>query len=297
MKECHKIYQLMGLSIAIESQMPIALVDSFDAFETKLDGREPDLTIRLIRAAEMDLNGFHRVKQVNGKICYTIYESNQERRKLSYEKRDPSVLHWCVCQKFDCPRQCEIRIFPAWEAQLSQLDPFLLLGLPEFLAEYHALLLHASVIRQENRGILFTAPSGTGKSTQAALWENYHQAEVLNGDRALIRKQDTDYRVYGSPYAGSSYIYKEESAPLSAIIVLRQAKKNCLTQLSGKNAFLHLSSQLLLCRELPTVMNRQLDDLLNLMEQVPVYLLECLPDKEATDLVYQTLQKENKNGC
>lgn len=282
----------MGLIVAIESQLPFSLVDSFDAFEIEPGGKTPDLTIKLTQAAKIDLNGFQLVKRIQGKLCYAIYENKVERRKISYEERDPSILRWCVNQRLDSPNCCEIQIFDVWKSNLQNLDPFLVLGLPEFLAEYRALLLHASLIRQEDRGILFTAPSGTGKSTQAELWEKYHEAEILNGDRALIRKLDTGYWVYGSPYAGSSYLYKNEKAPLKAIVVLRQAQNNRLVPLHGKQAFLHLTSQMLLCRELPTVMNRQLDALMDLMTQVPIYLLECRPDQEATDILYEAL-KEN----
>ena len=77
--------------------------------------------------------------------------------------------------------------------------------------------LHASVINWKDKGILFSAPSGTGKSTQADLWKKYEGAEVINGDRALIRKEKGDFTVYGYPYAGTSKIYTNFSAPIKAI--------------------------------------------------------------------------------
>ena len=59
-----------------------------------------------------------------------------------------------------------------------------LLGLETLLLKYDGLLLHSSFIRWRGEGILFSAPSGTGKSTQADLWVKYEDAEILNGDRA-----------------------------------------------------------------------------------------------------------------
>ena len=64
--------------------------------------------------------------------------------------------------------------------------------------------LHASVINWKDKGILFSAPSGTGKSTQADLWKKYEGAKVINGDRALIRKRKR--RVYGLWFSICWYI-------------------------------------------------------------------------------------------
>src|SRR5699024_19054 len=77
-----------------------------------------------------------------------------------------------------------------------------LLGLERLLLSRQGLLLHASFIRWQARGILFSAPSGTGKSTQADLWVRHRGAEVINGDRAALRRSAGRWRAYGLPYAG-----------------------------------------------------------------------------------------------
>ena len=59
----------------------------------------------------------------------------------------------------------------------------------------------ASFIRWQGRGILFSAPSGTGKSTQANLWVQHQGAEVINGDRAALRQVGGRWQAFGLPYA------------------------------------------------------------------------------------------------
>ena len=54
----------------------------------------------------------------------------------------------------------------------------------ESMLGYDTLLMHGAVIAVGNKAWLFTAPSGTGKSTQAELWERYRNAEQINGDRS-----------------------------------------------------------------------------------------------------------------
>ena len=101
-----------------------------------------------------------------------------------------------------------------------------MLGLESLFLKQEVLILHASFIRWHDQGILFSAPSGTGKSTQASLWETHMGAEILNGDRAGIRYADGSWMAYGLPYAGSSRIFRNSSAPIRAIVVLRQSPEN-----------------------------------------------------------------------
>lgn len=62
-------------------------------------------------------------------------------------------------------------------------------GLFDILADAGMLVLHSAyIVTRQGEGILFSGPSGIGKSTQAALWQHYGAAQTVNGDRALVRK-------------------------------------------------------------------------------------------------------------
>lgn len=152
-----------------------------------------------------------------------------------------------------------------------------------------SIILHASFIRWQGQGILFSAPSGTGKSTQADLWSERFQAEILNGDRAGLRQVDGVWTAYGLPYAGSSGIYRNESAPVRAIVLLRQAKENRITRVSPAVALCSLYPEVLIHRWDKEFSAQALNLLENLIASVPVYLLECLPNQEAAELTCQTL--------
>lgn len=165
-----------------------------------------------------------------------------------------------------------------------------LIGLEAVLLHHQGLLLHSSFIRWQNQGILFSAPSGTGKSTQADLWEKYENAEIINGDRAGVRLMDSQWRAYGLPYAGSSGIYKNESAPIRAIVALRQAKENRIRKISAIEAVNYLYPEFTIHRWDKKFTEKALDCMLELFAKVPVYLLECLPDAEAVQLLKDTLQ-------
>lgn len=60
-------------------------------------------------------------------------------------------------------------------------------GLFDIFADVGMLVLHSAyIVTRGGEGILFSGPSGIGKSTQAALWERFAGARTVNGDRALV---------------------------------------------------------------------------------------------------------------
>lgn len=58
----------------------------------------------------------------------------------------------------------------------------------EIMPKYHRFLMHGVVVSWKDTGYMFTAPSGTGKSTHAALWKKYlgDEVEIINGDKPIL---------------------------------------------------------------------------------------------------------------
>ncbi len=159
------------------------------------------------------------------------------------------------------------------------------------LSMYSGFVLHSSFVSWNNYGILFSAPSGTGKSTQASLWEKYEQAEILNGDRTALRFTDNAWYAYGMPYAGSSAIYRNESRLIAAIVVLDQGPENILEKMNKIQAYRAIYSQLTLHPWDTAFMERVLGYLNTLIEHIPVYHLTCRPDKGAVELLKKELEE------
>ncbi len=159
------------------------------------------------------------------------------------------------------------------------------LAFEDVLINHQAFILHSSFISWQNNGILFTAPSGTGKSTQADLWKKYEDADIYNGDRTIIRKIDGKYYGFGSPYAGSSGIYRNESAPIKAIVVIEQGPDNVIRRLHGREAFLPLFRETLMNTWNKEYMEKMTDLLMDAACQIPIYHLSCRPDQDAVNTV------------
>ena len=86
--------------------------------------------------------------------------------------------------------------------------------------------VHCSVLKVKSGVILFSGPSGIGKSTQAGLWMKYRKARVINGDRTLLKKENGRWMSLGWPICGSSEICYNEAYPVKAVIFLGQAEEN-----------------------------------------------------------------------
>lgn len=154
------------------------------------------------------------------------------------------------------------------------------------------LLFHSSFIGYEGRGILFSAPCGTGKSTQAALWEKHRGAEVINGDKAGVTLRNGLFYACGIPICGTSGICKNKNLPLGAIVLLGQAKQNTVTRIGGVQALSELLGNIYLDFLIPEERIMCIDMLEKLIESVPVYRLMCTPDEKAVE----TLKNALMNG-
>ncbi len=147
---------------------------------------------------------------------------------------------------------------------------------------YDVLLAHASLVEYQGAGVMFIGPSGVGKTTQAQLWNKFLSAEIINGDKAFLRKNDDGFFAYGLPWKGSSEYCLNKKVPIKGIVVLRQSEKNKIIKLD-------LSAEMLMPHIfLPhwdkAAVCKALDTLDNLVSDVPVYLLECRADEEAVKI-------------
>ena len=72
------------------------------------------------------------------------------------------------------------------------------------LENANGIIFHSSAIAVDGQAYLFTAPSGTGKSTHARLWRELLGDKVImvNDDKPIVRLIDGEFYVYGTPWNG-----------------------------------------------------------------------------------------------
>ena len=188
----------------------------------------------------------------------------------------------------------ELRLSEGYRDTLSARVILESAGLFDLLADFGMLILHSAyIVTQEGEGILFSGPSGAGKSTQAELWRQYAGAQVINGDRSLIRPADGT--VHGILYSGTSGICRNVSAPLRAIVLPVQGTENRVYPLRPQETFARLLNQ---CAYYPWAADsasRTTELVAQLMNTVPVYGMECRKEESAVR-VLETLLRRDRNG-
>lgn len=159
--------------------------------------------------------------------------------------------------------------------------------------EAGGVILHASFVEVQGKGILFTAPSQTGKSTQAELWRRFRGAGIINGDRAVMRLVAGVPLAAGLPFAGSSEYCENRTVPLAAIVCLRQAPATEIHPLRGIAAFRRVWEGCCVNTWNQDDLNRAVDIVRELISRVPVFELACTPDETAVTALEQALEGGN----
>ncbi len=164
------------------------------------------------------------------------------------------------------------------------------MDLPHILTVHGGFLLHASFVAYNGRAILFTAPSETGKSTQAQLWCDHLGAELVNGDRAAVRIFADGVMACGVPFSGSSPVRRNVTLPLAAIVYLSQAPENSITRLRGVRSFRRVWEGCTVNTWDRQDVELATQTVSEVVGRVPVYHLACTPDIRAVELLKKTME-------
>lgn len=165
------------------------------------------------------------------------------------------------------------------------------LSAEHLIASVGGFVFHCSYIAWNGKAILFTAPSGAGKSTQAELWRAHRGARIINGDRAAVRLAGETLLAEGIPFAGSSQYCENSSLPVAAIVYLSQAPETTIRRLRGVGAFARIWEGI----SVNTWDNEDMERVSRMAQraagEIPVYHLACTPDETAVLALEQELRK------
>lgn len=105
------------------------------------------------------------------------------------------------------------------------------------LPDYDALVFHGSAVAVGEKAVLFTAKSGTGKTTHTKLWlKNIEGSYIVNGDKPIIRIIGGKIYVCGTPWMGKEGYGDNKTVPLSAICILNRAEQNSIREIGFSSA-------------------------------------------------------------
>ena len=275
---------IAGISIRLQTDMPLEIGAHFAPFQTK-PKEDPD------ELFEIAMAGAFPEMPVPADWPHNFGHTRLNGHEVILRRLGDNAPY--LMEEIYAPGQHRVRYRTSSNEQpVSIGQVFRNLPLEEIFKRHDAMILHSSLVRWNGKAILFSAPSGTGKSTQADLWETYMGSETLNGDRSGLRKIDGVWVAHGLPYAGSSGIYRNESAPIAAIVMLSQGPENVIEPLRPAQCLRKIFPEVTLHRWDPEFMDWGISQITDLVSSVPCYHLSCRPDRGAVELLRETIQRE-----
>ena len=290
-----KYYRFKDTVIKICSEEELCVPENMKKFENEVQENAYEYVVEISDELEQIVNRFKEehpdcktVCRENMKIFYT---EDQELREVYLMG---SEVPYAVTIEEE---KTQIWVTSKILSMLSIDTVFgSLLGLEKRVLKEDGLILHSSFVCKEGKAILFTAPSGTGKSTQADLWEKYKGTRTINGDRTLVKYQDGRWWACGWPICGSSEICFNESYPLDAIIVLHQAKENAGHRIHGFEVIRNLLRETTVNRWNLSFYDRMIALLERMEKEISVYDYKCDISKEAVEQLEQLMKTEKINS-
>ncbi len=163
----------------------------------------------------------------------------------------------------------------------------------EITDKYNGFIFHASALAVDGNAYIFTAPSGTGKSTHAKLWRELLGEKVImiNDDKPIFRYVDGDFYVYGTPWDGKHHLSTNTRAKIKAVAQISQSKENFINKVKGSEIFSTLFNQTLRF-DTEGNMIKLLDLLDKFMSEVNFYKLGVNMDIDAAKLSYTVMSND-----
>ncbi len=161
----------------------------------------------------------------------------------------------------------------------------------EQMPAWDTLLIHGSALAVDGEAYLFTAKSGTGKSTHARLWREYlgDRVTMVNDDKPLVRIRGGEAVIFGTPWNGKHRLGENIAVPLRAVCFIERAEENRIRPVTAAAAYPELLRQVYRPAD-PAMMARTMELLDGLCAAVSFWRLGCNMDIEAARVACEAMK-------
>jgi len=235
----HLTFKIGGIPLSIDSDLPLkenTFAPKFELFRCD-DGRDDGVTIHhhcgLPEITNWGRKIYHRAPWI---ICETpsryIYQmfvdGNNESPLIAVFNKDHTEGHIYkgknYVRAFRKGNLASLLCFPTDQILFARL-----------LADRGGIILHGSGLILKEKGYLFVGHSDAGKTTLMKIF--HHHTRILNDDRMIVRKENSSYYLYGTPWHGELSLVAPDRVPLKTILFLNQGKENKVEKTEGLDAF------------------------------------------------------------
>ena len=158
------------------------------------------------------------------------------------------------------------------------------------LTDFDMILMHGAAIEYEGEGFIFTAPSGTGKSTHIAQWKKYlgDKVIVVNGDKPELSFEGNGVLVHGAPWCGKESWQVNKSVPLKGVCLLKRGQDNKIYKINPGEYIEYFVRQFYFDMATDDVA-KVFDIIDRIMSRVPFYILECDISEDAAKCSFEAM--------
>ena len=280
------------MKISLKTKWLVYITDNFTPFYIQEDAQKEQCLFECVVCDELE--------NIQGTKVYSGLEYDVIRRKDNqyirlFKDHKEGDRVYAVLQSMPESGKAVISVLKGNEYHFDDTNnSFFHTGWEQFLIQRNRLILHASLLNTQFGGLVFSGPSGIGKSTQAELWKEYEGAEQINGDRPILYKKENVWMGYGSPYAGSSKCYVNKGVPVRAIMLLAQGEDCRIMPLRKSEAFREIFRNCTVYSWDREFVERVITLVTELVSDIPIYRLICTPDQRAVEAVKELLKKESE---
>ncbi len=159
----------------------------------------------------------------------------------------------------------------------------------EQLTRFNGIMLHASCVEYEGKAYLFSARSGTGKSTHTHLWLKYLPgSRIINDDKPAIRCIDGVFYAYGTPWSGKYDESVNTGVPIAGIAFLSRGE-NSIKRIPGIKALKLFMDQTVRPHD-KQLMSNTLEILNGVLTDIPIYEMSCDMSEDAVKTAYNAMK-------
>lgn len=252
------------------------------------ESQKLDYTIKLYRekmyieeGKHISSGWHHNLYKIDDTIRYAFYQLNE------YTYAFDILNNW---------GNAEIIDYVEKEKRLSDMafvgfDVGIYLYLQGLTLHHDSFFIHGVSLQYKNKGLIFSAGSGVGKTTHTNFWADKFGAEILNGDSPIIKFVDEKSYIYGSPWCGSSDISVNKNIPLDVIVILTRGIENKIRKLSKVESVKYLFPHIRRPVWDIELTNICLDYCEKIADTVSIYHLECLPNEESVEIALAGIEE------
>lgn len=232
------------------------------------------------------MTGLYRIAEKKIEIC-SLFEDIHSLCRDYRADGEPDFAVEITPSDLDLERAWE-----TWNCPDSYLETLAVYRkIAEKMPEYDTILMHGSALALDGEAYLFTAKSGTGKSTHARLWREVfgERAVMVNDDKPLVKIGPESATVYGTPWNGKHRLGENIAVPLKAVCILERDRENHIERTSKSDAYPMLIQQTYRPAE-PTGLAKTMTLISRLADSVGLYRLGCNMERAAAEVAYNGMR-------